>query len=144
MGGIIFKIFGAAGLSALVIRFFANDMIERRIVARQNFSEYSRRYSDLFAEIVTVTDITGPFDPDDERHRSVAVRFFMLLSEEEFLARTNLIEKEVVATWRKGLRDTMKHRFFQEAWFYVKEHLGCPLAETWVRETLEDCEPTAA
>lgn len=138
MLGALVKVFGVAGIGALAVRFIVNDISERRAAKRENFSEYSRRYAELLAEIVEVADLCGPFDPSNEKHRSVAVRFFMLLSEEEFLSRLKLIDQEVIDVWRKGLTDTMRHRFFQEAWVYVRQSLHCPLADGWVKAALAD------
>ena len=104
----------------LVVNVGWSAVRDRRAARQTNFANYSSRYSSLMAEIVSKTDIASSFDQRAGGQRALAVQFFMLLSEEEYLAEKKLIHASIVNIWRDGLDATMKHLWFQGAWQFCR------------------------
>lgn len=115
-----FEVVGFSGLVGIFVTMVWNAHRERLATRQSNFVSYSARYSSLMTEIVRTVDIAAPFDPASGEQRALAVHFFMLLSEEEYLAGRKLIDSGIAGVWKEGLDVTMKHPFFQGAWQFAQ------------------------
>lgn len=116
----ILEILGVSGLISIAVTMIVNARRDRRSACQMNFESYSSRYSNLVGEILQKVDIDSEFDTTSGEQRALGVRFFMLLSEEEYLAGRKLIDTQIAAIWRDGLDFTMKHAFFRGAWLFAK------------------------
>lgn len=115
-----FEVVGFSGLIGIFVTMVWNAYRERLAARQTNFSSYSGRYAALMAEIVRSVDIACGFDPTHGDQRALAVQFFMLLSEEEYLAGRKLIDAGIAGVWKEGLDVTMSHPWFRGAWAFAR------------------------
>jgi hypothetical protein len=133
----ILELLGLSGLISIAVTMIANARRDRRNTCQRNYAHYSKRYADLMAEILLHVDILADFDRESGLHRALALRFFMLLSEEEYLASHHLIDTETADGWQESLSTTMRHPFFKGAWTYARGTFAFrpSLADAWIDRT---------
>lgn len=134
---LIISIVSAAG----VVNYIWWKRQQSHIEQIHNFHKYSLRYQELYSELVSETDVNDPFDYNNPIHRSLAIKFFMLFSEEYYLGEeAKLIRPKVWNIWKSGIQTSMTFEYFKGAWNFATKQsdLSGPF-ETFIKEViLED------
>lgn len=95
-------------LIAAVGTIIFNQYNENKRHKLQFFAEYTRRYQDIILRM--------PEDPSDPQFLKYMQLYFDLCSEEFYLYKKGLIDKNVWDLWVDGMALTMKKRSFKTAW----------------------------
>lgn len=95
-------------LIAAVGTIIFNQYNENKRHKLQFFTEYTRRYQDIILRM--------PEDPSDPQFLKYMQLYFGLCSEEFYLYKKGLIDKNVWDLWVDGMALTMKKRSFKTAW----------------------------
>ena len=110
------------------ISILLQTMGVRRQIARQNFSDYCKRYSETFRTLPREA-LTEDFDffvltPDQQEELiRISWAYFDLCYEQYLLRREKLISKRLWKIWEKNMAATMRRPFFQQCWAIVR-HLS--------------------
>ena len=125
-----------AGVAAAFAAMLATLRSIRRQIEAVVFIEYTRRYSEILADIPTAWRTTPPdrlaallILPDDDEHfRHTMRRYFNLCAEEFYLQDAKKLDSATWKIWRQGIRDSMQLPCFDEGWRRVRgEYAGMKL-----------------
>lgn len=100
-------------LIAAVVTIIINQYNESKRHKLQFFAEYTRRYQEII--------LVMPSDEKDPRFLKYMQLYFDLCSEEFFLNKKGVIDKEVWKLWADGMAFAMRKSLFANAW---KGHLA--------------------
>lgn len=90
----------------------------------QMFAEYTKRYQDIIMSMPkSVYEENAVIDDDVSRYMQL---YFNLCSEEFDLKSKDAISHDVWVKWLAGVRITMQHPIYQEAWQLVKGNYNVP------------------
>jgi hypothetical protein len=94
----------------------------------QTFSEYTRRYGDIFGSLSSAArDPHADFSLEElepterDRHLNIARSYFNLCSEEFYLHRRGRIDRDTWGIWCRGMRDTMRSSWLRTTWDKIQD-----------------------
>ena len=107
--------------------FFAVSGVRNQL-RLQTFSEYTRRYGEIFSSLSSAArDPHSDFaleslDAEErDRHLNVARAYFNLCSEEFYLHKRRRIDRDTWVIWCRGMRDTMRSNWLRTTWKALRD-----------------------
>lgn len=106
-------------LLVAVIAILCSHLSERKQRKLQLFSEYTRRYQDIFLNMPD--DIYSGEVPINDRTKRYLRLYFDLCSEEYHLWQDGVIPSKVWDLWIDGMRIAVNHTIYKKSWIAIRD-----------------------
>lgn len=106
-------------LLVAVVAILCSHLNERKQRKLQLFSEYTRRYQDIFLNMPD--DIYSGEVPINDRTKRYLRLYFDLCSEEYHLWQDGVIPSKVWDLWIDGMRIAVNHTIYKKSWISLRD-----------------------